>query len=97
MYMCLCIHPCVRLSGFNINLNISFNYKDIFIKFAGNVYGYKNLSAKFWPHFEKQNGHHSQLFKNHKVVLNLEIFQLASSNLHKRYMVRKASLIVILT
>ena len=49
-------------------------YKDIFTKFAGNVYGYENLSAKFWPHFEKQNGHHSQLFENHKGVLNLEIF-----------------------
>ena len=97
MCICLRIRPCVRLSGFNINLYISFIYKDIFIKFAGNVYGYENLSAKFWPHFEKQNGRHSQLFKNHKVVLNLEIFQLASSYLHKRYMARKASLIVILT
>ena len=27
----------------------------------------------------------------------VEIFQLASSNLHKRYMAREASLIVILT
>ena len=36
----------VRLSGFNISLNISFIYKDIFIKFAGNVYGYKNLSLQ---------------------------------------------------
>ena len=90
-YMCLCIHPCVCLSDFNINLNISFIYKDIFIKFAGNVCGYKNLSLqKFGLIF-------SQLFKSHKVVLNLEIFQLASSNLHKRYMARKASLIVILT
>ena len=41
-----CIHLCIHLSGFNINLNISFNYKDIFIKFAGNVYGYKNLSRQ---------------------------------------------------
>ena len=30
-------------------------------------------------------------------ALNLEILKLASSNLHKRYMARKASLIVILT
>ena len=52
--------------------------------------------TKFWPHFEKQNGHHSQLFENHKGALNLEIFQLASSTLHKRYMARKASLILIL-
>ena len=44
--VCLCIRPCVRLSGFNINLNISLIYKDIFIKFAGNVYGYANLSLQ---------------------------------------------------
>ena len=43
--VCLCIRPCVRLSGFNINLNISFIYKDIFIKFAGNVYDYKTRAA----------------------------------------------------
>ena len=50
------------------------------------------------PHFKKQNGHHSQLFEKHKDALNLEIrvLQLASSNLHKRYMARKATLIVIL-
>ena len=35
-------------------------------------------------------------FENRKGALNLEIFQLASSNLHKSYMARKASLIVIL-
>ena len=46
MCVCLCIHLCVRLSGFNINLNISFIYKDIFIKFAGNVYSYNNLSLQ---------------------------------------------------
>ena len=34
--------------------------------------------------------------KNYKSALNLEIFQLASSNLYKRYMARKASVIVIL-
>ena len=93
----LCICPCIRLSGFNINLNISFIYKDIFITFAGNVYGYENLSLqKVWPHFEKQMAA-IQLLKNRKAVLNLEIFQLASSYLHKRYMARKARLIVILT
>ena len=37
------------------------------------------------------------MFKNHKVVLNIEIFQLASSYLHKSYMARKASLIVIMS
>ena len=56
----------------------------------------KPVCAKCWPHFEKQNGRHSQLFENNKGALNLEIFQLASSNLHKGYMARKASLIAIL-
>ena len=88
------MRPCVRSSHFYISLNVSFIYKDIFTKSAGNVYGYDSLSAKFWPHFEK-HGHYRQLFEN-KGVLNLEIFQLASSNLHKSYMARKASLIVIL-
>ena len=37
--------PCVRpFVTFCINLNTSFIYKDIFTKFAGNVYGYENLS-----------------------------------------------------
>ena len=45
-YVRACIHPSVRLSRFCINLNISFIYKDIFIKFAGNVYGYENLSVQ---------------------------------------------------
>ena len=35
--------PSVR---FYINLNISFIYKDIFTKYAGNDYGYKNLSVQ---------------------------------------------------
>ena len=38
--------PCIYSSRFYINLNISFIYKDIFTKFAGNVYGYKNLSLQ---------------------------------------------------
>ena len=42
----LCICLCVCLLGFNIHLNISFIYKDIFIKFAGNIYGCKNLSLQ---------------------------------------------------
>ena len=80
--------PYVRvcLSRFYTNLNISFIYKDIFTKFAGNVYGYENMSGKFWPHFEKQNGRHSQLFENHKDALNLEILPSVSSNLYRRYM-----------
>ena len=48
--------------------------------------------------FEKQNGCHSQLFENHKDVLNLEIWQLVASNLHNKYILlfaSKASLIVM--
>ena len=40
------VRPSVRSSRFCINLNISFIYEHIFTKFAGNVYGYKNLSLK---------------------------------------------------
>ena len=90
----VCVRVSLRSSRFYIDLNISLIYKDIFTKFAGNVYGYENLCAKFWPHFEKQNGHHRQLFENHTGALILEIFQLALSNLHKRYMARNASVIV---
>ena len=36
---------CVRSSCFYIKLNISFIYKEIFTNFAGNVYGYENLSV----------------------------------------------------
>ena len=41
-----CVCACFHSSRFYINLNISFIYKDIFTKFAGNVYGYKNLSVQ---------------------------------------------------
>ena len=34
------------------------------------------LSEKFWSYFEKQNGHHSELFQNHQDALKLEISQL---------------------
>ena len=47
-------------------------------------------------HKSKQNGRHSQLFKNHQYVLKSEILQLASTDLHKMYMARKACLRVIL-
>ena len=45
---CMCdgVHECVCPSLFYINLNISFIYKDIFTEFAGNVYGYENLSVQ---------------------------------------------------
>ena len=93
----MCVRACIHLSCFYINLNILFIYKDTFTKFARNVYDYENLSVQtFWPHFDKQNGSNSQLIENHKIALNLEIFQLVSSNLHKSYMARKASLVVIL-
>ena len=56
----------------------------------------KTCFAKFWPHFEKQNSHHSRMFENQYVALKLEILQLPSSNWQKRLMARKASMIVIL-
>ena len=40
------VRPSIRSSRFCINLNISFIYKDIFTKFAGNVYGYENLPVQ---------------------------------------------------
>ena len=45
-YVCESVRACVRSSCFYINLNISFIYKDIFTKFAGNVYRYENLSLQ---------------------------------------------------
>ena len=43
-----------------IYLSPAFIYEDIFPKFAGNVYGYKNLSLKnFSLILKKQNGRHS--------------------------------------
>ena len=45
-YVHPCVRACVRSSCFCINLNISFIYKDIFTKFAGNVYAYENLSLQ---------------------------------------------------
>ena len=41
-----CVCASVRSSRFCINLNILFIYKDIFTKFAGNVYSYENLSLQ---------------------------------------------------
>ena len=45
-YVRASVRSSVRSSRFCINLNISFIYEDIFTKFAGNVYGYENLSLK---------------------------------------------------
>ena len=43
LYVHACVRVCVSLSCFNINLNFSFIYKDIFSKFAVNVYGFENV------------------------------------------------------
>ena len=40
------VRVCVRSSRFYINLNILFIYKNILTKFAGNDYGYENLSLQ---------------------------------------------------
>ena len=45
-YMRACVRESIRSSRFYINLNISFIYKNIFTKFAGNVYGFENLSVQ---------------------------------------------------
>ena len=93
---CVCL--CIRSSRFNISLNILFIYKDIFVNFAGNVYGYKNLSLQnFSLILKNKMAAIANCLQNHKVVLTLEIFQLASSNLHKRYMARTTGFIVIFT
>ena len=52
------------------------------------------MSAKFL--LQKQIARHNRLFEKHKDAQNLEILQLASSNLRKRYIARKGSLIIIL-
>ena len=87
------MRPSVRPLRFCINLNISFIYGDIFTKFAGNVYGYENLSLKNFSLILKNK---MAAIANCLKIINLEIFQLASSNLHKNYIARKGSLIVIL-
>ena len=53
-----------------------------------------------WPHFEKCNGHHGQIgqiFKYDLDAQKLEMLQLGSSNLHKRYMARKVRMTVFCT
>ena len=79
-YVRVCIRPSIHSSGFYINLNILFMYKDIFTKFADNVYGYENMSVQNFGLILKTKGHHSQLFENHKDALNVELLQLASSH-----------------
>ena len=70
---------------------------EISYKFAGNVYGYKNLSVQnLGLILINKMATIANCFENYKGDLNLEMFQLALSNLHKRYMPRKISLIIIL-
>ena len=99
-YKMPCLHasarPSVRSSHFYINLNTSF-IKISSPHLQAMFMAIKKCVCKILTSFRKQNGRYSQLFENHKDALNLETLQLASSNLHKRYMARKASLIVILT
>ena len=45
-YVCPSVRPSLHSSHFYINLNSSFIYKNIFTKFAGNVYGYENMSVQ---------------------------------------------------
>ena len=91
--MVLCSNLYIIVDTCIIQSTLTQNF-DIFITFAGNVYGYANLSLQNFGLILKNKMAAIQPYKNHKVVLNLEIFHLASSYLHKRYMVRKASVIV---
>ena len=43
---------------FYINHNMSFIYEDILTKFAGNVYGYANMSLQNFGLILKKKGHH---------------------------------------
>ena len=48
-----CLSSVYLFVTFLHKLNISFICKDIFTKFAGNVYGYKNLSAHNFGHISE--------------------------------------------
>ena len=68
------MHVCIHSSHFYINLYISFIYKIIFTKFAGNVYSYGNMSVQnFGLILKKQNGRNSRLFKSYSDALKFEI------------------------
>ena len=54
-HLYVCVHACVRLSHFYINLHVSFIYQDIFTKFAENVYVCENMSIKKFCHHFKNN------------------------------------------
>ena len=51
------VHACVHvyLAHFYINLYISFNYEEIFTKFAENIYVSENKSVKILSSFLKNN------------------------------------------
>ena len=54
---------------FYTNLYSSFIYKEIFTKFAGNVYGYENMSENFCLILNKnQNGRHNHCLKLIKML-----------------------------
>ena len=52
---CACVHECVDLSHFKINLYILSSYEDIFTKFVENVYGCENMSLKMMVLIFKNN------------------------------------------
>ena len=83
------VHPSVCLSRFCINLNISFIYEDIFTKFAGNVYGYENLSLKNFSLILKKKvaaianclnvyGYENLSLKNFSLILKNKVAAIAN-------------------
>ena len=67
--------PCVRSSCFYRNLNISFIFKDIISKFAGNVYGCENISVQNFILILK-NKMAATAEWGYKDALKLEVFQI---------------------
>ena len=64
---CTYVSLCFGLTRFYITFFVSSIYKDIFTKFAGNVYGYKNMLVQTFDLIlkKKKNGRQSPLFENH--------------------------------
>ena len=91
LYRTLSIPVCIRPFIKFLHKPLYLTYlKDISTKFAGQV-GLENMSVVFV--FETICYKHYGCDSD---ALKLEILQLALSNLHKRHMTRKASMIVIL-
>ena len=84
LYMRLSVRLSIQASVghiLNINLNISFIYKDIFTNFVVNVYGYVTMSVQnFGLIMKKKMAAIADCLK----IMKFEILKLASSNLHKR-------------